>query len=151
MHPDGGKLNPHLDYNIHPKLGLQRRINLILYLSQDWQSEFGGHFGLWSNDPVSSRPLRLEKEVEIKFNRAVIFDTTYQSWHGLSRQVSSGGTNVRKSLAIYYLCDPPANTENRQRALYAPTEDQISNPDIEELIRKRADNQLYKDQYITKD
>lgn len=149
MHPDGGKLNPHLDYSIHPKLGLQRKINLIIYLSQNWEPEFGGHFGLWSNDPETNLPLKLEKEVEIKFNRAVIFDTTHMSWHGLSRQVATGGKNIRKSLAIYYLCDPPADAALRERALYAPTEDQKNNPEIDELIRKRADSFLYKDHYIT--
>ncbi len=150
MHPDGGKLNPHLDYSIHPKLGLQRRINLIIYLSQDWQPDFGGHFGLWSNDSETSSPLRLESEVEIKFNRAVIFDTTFMSWHGLSRQVSTDGNNIRKSLAVYYLCDPPSDVANRERALYAPTEDQKNNPEIEDFIRKRADSQLYKDHYVSK-
>lgn len=150
MHPDGGKLNPHLDYNIHPKLGLQRRINLIIYLSEDWQPEYGGHFGLWSNNEESNSPEELVKEVEIKFNRAVIFDTSLQSWHGLSRQVTSDGQKIRKSLAIYYLCDPPASFIDRQRALYAPTEDQKNNPEIEELIKKRSDSQLYKDHYITK-
>lgn len=149
MHPDGGKLNPHLDYSIHPKLGLQRKINLIIYLSQNWDPEFGGHFGLWSNDPETSRPLKLEKEVEIKFNRAVIFDTTHMSWHGLSRQVTTEGKNIRKSLAIYYLCDPPVEAALRERALYAPTEDQKDNPEIEDLILKRADSQLYKHHYIT--
>lgn len=150
MHPDGGKLNPHLDYSIHPKLGLQRKINLIIYLSQDWKPEFGGHFGMWSNDPEKSQPLKLEKEVEITFNRAVIFDTTHMSWHGLSRQVTTDGKNIRKSLAIYYLCDPPAEAALRERALYAPTEDQKNNPEIEDLILKRADSLLYKDHYITK-
>ncbi len=150
MHPDGGKLNPHLDYSIHPKLGLQRRINLIIYLSQDWEAGYGGHFGMWSNDPDTSLPLRLEREVEIKFNRAVIFDTTFMSWHGLSRQVSTGGKNIRKSLAVYYLCDPPSQVASRERALYAPTEDQKDNPEIEDFIRKRADSQLYKDHYVSK-
>lgn len=150
MHPDGGKLNPHLDYSIHPKLGLQRRINLIIYLSQNWKPEFGGHFGLWSNDLDKSQPLKLEKEVEIIFNRAVLFDTTQMSWHGLSRQVNTAGKNIRKSLAIYYLCDPPAETPTRERALYAPTEDQKGNPEIEDLIQKRADSLKYKDHYITK-
>ena len=150
MHPDGGKLNPHLDYSIHPKLGLQRRINLIIYLSQGWETAYGGHFGMWSNDPGTSLPLRLVREVEIKFNRAVIFDTTFMSWHGLSRQVSTGGKNIRKSLAVYYLCDPPSNVASRERALYATTEDQKNNPEIEDFIRKRADSQLYKDHYVTK-
>ncbi|MCH6199815.1 2OG-Fe(II) oxygenase [Aquiflexum sp. LQ15W] len=150
MHPDGGKLNPHLDYNIHPKLGLQRRINLIIYLSKDWLPEFGGHFGLWSNNPLTNKPEKLEKEVEIKFNRAVLFDTTYKSWHGLSRQVNTGGKNIRKSLAVYYLCDPPEGAEIRERALYAATEDQKDNPEIEDLIQKRAHSLFYKDHYISK-
>jgi hypothetical protein len=29
IHSGGGNLNPHLDYSIHPKLGLQRKINII--------------------------------------------------------------------------------------------------------------------------
>lgn len=149
MHPDGGKLNPHLDYNIHPKLNLQRRINLIIYLSENWKPEYGGHLGLWSNDDHNNRPLKLEKEIEIKFNRAVIFDTSMQSWHGLSREVSSNGNNIRKSLAIYYLCDLPDLFEDRQRALYAPTEDQKGNLEIEELIKKRVDKDKYKENYRT--
>ena len=32
-HIRGGKLNPHLDYSIHPKLKLERRLNLIIYVS----------------------------------------------------------------------------------------------------------------------
>src|ERR1700733_13450869 len=27
IHASGGKLNPHLDYSIHPKMGLQRKLN----------------------------------------------------------------------------------------------------------------------------
>lgn len=150
MHPDGGKLNPHLDYSIHPKLGLQRKINLIIYLSKDWQPDYGGHFGLWSNDFETNQPLKLEKEVEIKFNRAVIFDTTQMSWHGLSRRVLTKGNKIRKSIAVYYLCDPPADAATRERALYAPTEDQKNDVEIKDLIQKRSDSRLYKDHYITK-
>ena len=51
IHGDGGNLNPHLDYSIHPKCGLQRKINIIIYLSEHINpSIHGGHLGLWSND-----------------------------------------------------------------------------------------------------
>jgi hypothetical protein len=33
MHGAGGNLNPHLDYSIHPKSGLMRKLNIIIYLS----------------------------------------------------------------------------------------------------------------------
>ena len=35
IHGMGGNLNPHLDYSIHPKCGLQRKLNIIIYLSKD--------------------------------------------------------------------------------------------------------------------
>ena len=42
IHNRGGMLNAHLDYNLHPKLGLQRKYNLIIYLEKDWKKEWGG-------------------------------------------------------------------------------------------------------------
>jgi hypothetical protein len=45
-HGPGGKLNMHLDYSIHPKTGLERRINLILYVQPEWRTEWGGALGL---------------------------------------------------------------------------------------------------------
>jgi len=151
LHENGGKLNPHLDYNIHPKLGLQRKLNLIIYLPDVWEETWGGQFGLWSNDHLTSAPKKLEKEINVNFNRAVIFDTTYQSWHGLSKVISTPNGEIRKSLAIYYLCDPPADSDSRERALYAPSEDQIGNADVAALIKKRADNNDYKTSYIVKE
>ena len=32
IHSNKGNLNPHLDYSIHPKMDIQRRLNLIVYL-----------------------------------------------------------------------------------------------------------------------
>lgn len=149
MHGNGGKLNPHLDYNIHPKLGLQRKINLIIYLCEKWDDTWGGHFGLWEHNAITKRPGKLAKEISVGFNKAVIFDTTQNSWHGLSREVVAPENNYRKSLAVYYLCAPSLGTENRGRALFAPTESQIGDPFIEELIQKRAQvnssHQVYRD------
>ena len=31
-HGDGGNLNPHLDYSIHPKIEMERYLNLIIYV-----------------------------------------------------------------------------------------------------------------------
>lgn len=138
IHGNGGKLNPHLDYNIHPKIGLQRKLNLIIYFCENWIESWGGHFGLWEHNTVTGRPGKLVKEIPVGFNKAVLFDTTQNSWHGLSREVIAPQKNYRKSLAIYYLCKPPEGADNRGRALFAPTESQIGDPAIEELIQKRA-------------
>ena len=56
IHGTGGKLNVHLDYSLHPKLNLQRKLNLIFYLTEDWNSEWGGGLELWTHDTRINRP-----------------------------------------------------------------------------------------------
>lgn len=137
IHGPGGNLNPHLDYSIHPKLGLQRKLNLIIYVSEQLQEEHGGHLGFWASEDRG--PSQLVCEVAPRFNRAVLFDTTQNSWHGMSQNLVQPEGIYRKSLAVYYLCDPPMAVDPRNRALYAPREHQKNDPAILEVIQKRAD------------
>ena len=48
IHGNGDKLNIHLDYSIHPKLKLQRKLNLIIYLGEGWDASWGGELHLSS-------------------------------------------------------------------------------------------------------
>jgi Rps23 Pro-64 3,4-dihydroxylase Tpa1-like proline 4-hydroxylase len=137
-HANGGNLNMHLDYNIHPKLGLQRKLNIIIYLVKDWDPSYGGGLELWSHNPETNRPKEHVKTVDLKFNRAVLFDTTQNSWHGLPYPLTCPENKVRQSLAAYYLGNPPAGEVDRPKALFAPREDQKGNEKIEELIRQRS-------------
>ena len=138
IHSQGGKLNTHLDYSLHPKLGLQRKLNIIIYLNSNWQPEWGGALGLWGNES-STEPGRLEKEIEPRFNRAVIFDTTMNSWHGLPKPLTCPPDEFRKSLAVYYLCEPAEQADDRGKALFAPTDEQKDDDQVLELIRMRSD------------
>lgn len=134
-HPNGGKLNPHLDYAIHPKTLQQRKVNLIYYVTPGWQESWGGHLGLWEND--NGQPGRLATEILPKFNRAVLFDTT-NAWHGLSREVKCPEGMSRNSLAIYYTIPPEEGVEDRRRALFAPTEEQKNSAKILQFCKDRS-------------
>lgn len=149
IHGQGGVLNPHLDYNIHPKLGLKRKINIIIYFSKTLSELNGGHLGLWDHDNFTNGPGKIQAEIAPKFNRAVIFDTTQNSWHGISRKLIVPHDIFRKSFAVYYLCEPDKDDEMRLRALYAPTEEQKGNTEIEELIKKRVDIEKSMHTYIS--
>ena len=46
----GGFLKIHADFNVHPKLKLDRRLNMLIYLNRDWREEYGGHLELWDAD-----------------------------------------------------------------------------------------------------
>jgi hypothetical protein len=137
-HATGGKLNMHLDYSIHPKIGLERRINLIIYLQPDWQEEWGGALGFWEHDTAGNGPGELVKQVPCLFNRAVIFDTSQNSWHGLPDPVNCPPGKPRNSIAVYYLCEPRKEAAERGRALFAPHGEQANDPKVLELIRLRS-------------
>jgi hypothetical protein len=139
MHSTGGNLNPHLDYSIHPKLKLQRKLNIIIYLSRNLEPQHGGYLGLWAHDADRMRPGRLVKEVQPKFNRAILFDTTQNSWHGMSRGLTQPKDVFRQSFAIYYLCEPQGAVDPRGRALFAAREGQEGDQEVERIIKLRSD------------
>ena len=93
----GGYLKIHADFNRHEKLRLDRRLNLLLYLNQDWKEEYGGHLELWNRDMS-----RCEKRVLPIFNRCVIFNITDYAYHGHPEPLACPTAQTRKSLALYY-------------------------------------------------
>jgi Rps23 Pro-64 3,4-dihydroxylase Tpa1-like proline 4-hydroxylase len=71
-HKPGGKLNTHLDYNIHPKLNMQRKLNIIVYVAKDWKDEYGGDLGLWEHDSLTNQPGKLVTSIPcLLFNAAL--------------------------------------------------------------------------------
>jgi Rps23 Pro-64 3,4-dihydroxylase Tpa1-like proline 4-hydroxylase len=137
-HRPGGKLNTHLDYSIHPKLGLERRVNLIVYLQPDWNPDWGGSLGFWASDESGRAPGELKQQIDCLFNRAVIFDTSQNSWHGLPDPVQSPDGICRNSIAAYYLSEPRAEASERGRALFAPAGDQAKDQSVLDLIKMRS-------------
>jgi len=138
IHGSGGNLNPHLDYSIHPKMKMERVLNIIVYLSPELKPEHGGHLGLWAHDEVKKAPGELVREVEPRFNRAIIFNTTQNSWHGMSRKLNVPEGIHRKSLAIYYMRTPAEGAEQRGRALFAPREEQRGDEQVLRTIKLRS-------------
>ena len=149
-HRSGGKLNAHLDYSLHPKLRLERRLNLLIYLTPDWKTEWGGDLGLWNHDEEYKKPKNLISTISPQFNRAVLFDTTQNSWHGLPDPIQCPPEVTRNSLAVYYLCEPRSEAEDRSRALFVPHKEQENDPDVLELIRKRSNVQTSESVYKKK-
>lgn len=137
-HNVGGKLNVHKDYSIHPKLPYMRNFNLIIYITPNWKSSWGGGLEFWSHDEETQQPKECITRIENKFNRAVLFNTTQNSWHGLPQALTCPPTTARRSLATYYLTQINDKAENRKRALYAPYGEQKDDPEIVEFCKKRS-------------
>ena len=140
LHRNGGKLNPHLDYYIHPKNNCIRKLNLLIYLNKNWKEKNGGHLGFWDRE---NKELVLKKEILPKFNRAIIFDTSTNSWHGLSREVKCKKNMSRKHLAVYYLIRNNKKINGRKKALFEVTADQKDNKEVQKLIKLRSNDKLW--------
>jgi Rps23 Pro-64 3,4-dihydroxylase Tpa1-like proline 4-hydroxylase len=93
----GGFLKVHADFNVHPKLHLDRRLNMLVYLNKNWREEYGGHLELWSAETRTPR-----KRILPIFNRTVIFSTTDTSLHGHPHPLTCPAGMTRKSVSLYY-------------------------------------------------
>jgi Rps23 Pro-64 3,4-dihydroxylase Tpa1-like proline 4-hydroxylase len=78
----GDFLNPHIDNSHDGDRQRYRRLNLLYYVSPDWQTSYGGNFELW--DAARKVP----KTLTAHFNRLVVMETTKQSWHSVSHVVA---------------------------------------------------------------
>ena len=94
---NGGVLKIHTDFNRHPFLDLDRRVNVLIYLNKNWKDSYGGHLEFW-NKNVS----KCEKKISPSFNTMAIFSTTDFSNHGHPDPLNCPLEMSRKSIALYY-------------------------------------------------
>jgi hypothetical protein len=103
--PPGGFLGLHYDFSTQQELRLDRRVNVLLYLDGDWQTEWGGQLELHSNEPLDSAR-HVAVEIEPLFNRLVIFNTP-EALHGHRRPIACPPDRARLCLSWYYYTAPP--------------------------------------------
>ena len=134
---NGGHLNVHADFNQHPKMKLDRRLNILIYLNHNWKDENGGHLELWDKEMKECK-----KRILPIFNRMVVFSTTDFSYHGNPNRIKTQDDNSRKSIALYYYSNGRPQTE-RKLGLHSTifrkrpgTEDVDGNLEFKKIIGK---------------
>lgn len=93
----GGHLGVHADFNWHPGMQAHRRINVLLYFNREWRPEWNGDLELWSTD-AKERVLSIAPV----FNRAVVFNTRSDTFHGHPHPLATPEGVWRRSIAMYY-------------------------------------------------
>jgi hypothetical protein len=99
----GGRLAVHADFNQRARLGLERRVNLILYLNARWPEEYGGALELWD-----ARLTGCVTRVAPVFNRMIVFTLQDDGYHGFPDPVRCPAGESRRSLQLYYFAVPRA-------------------------------------------
>ncbi|MFQ3325230.1 MAG: hypothetical protein ACI90U_003065 [Pseudomonadales bacterium] len=106
----GAILGIHADFTHHKKYNLSRRLNILIYLNENWREEYEGHLELWSKDMTGC-----VKRIMPIGGRCVIFKTDSNSYHGSPTPLNCPAGTTRKSIALYYY------TNGREDAEVEPT------------------------------
>lgn len=117
---EGGFLKVHADFNWNEQLHLYRRLNILLYLNDEWDESWGGALELWTTDMA-----RCSKRIFPRANTMVVFTTDDCSFHGHPHPLTSPEGVHRDSIALYYYSPlrPERNyAESRVSTDYRPIE-----------------------------
>lgn len=101
---EGNFLNPHLDNSHDKDRNKWRVLNLLFYVTPNWQDANGGHLELWPGG-VKKPQITLHS----RFNRLAVMATHHGSWHSVS-PVEFAGT--RQCVSNYYFSDTPLREED---------------------------------------
>ena len=100
----GGHLNIHADFSTHHTHETwARRINILLYLNEEWHDDWGGKLELW--DPGMTA---CQGTVTPAGNRMLVFTTSEDSFHGHPDGLTCPPDVARRSLAMYYFTEEAA-------------------------------------------
>lgn len=98
-------LNPHLDNSHDKSRDKWRVLNLLYYVTPNWEDSYGGHLEIWphglNHDPIT---------IYSRFNRLAIMATHQKSWHSVSPVTHDG---ERCCVSNYYFSDTPLTTEDQ--------------------------------------
>ncbi len=92
-------LNPHLDNSHDKDRNLWRVLNLLFYVTPNWESSFGGNLELWPNGLQQT-----QTTIDARFNRLVVMATHNKSLHSVSPITANGH---RYCVSNYYFSTKP--------------------------------------------
>jgi hypothetical protein len=128
---NGGHLDIHADFNLHVKMKVERRLNVLIYLNPDWQEEWGGSFEIWDKEMT-----RKEASFVPIYNRMVCFSTGSDTFHGNPQPVNHPQGEPRRSIALYYYTATWDDTRKAHTTLFKPRPGTADKAD--RLVARRA-------------
>lgn len=112
---NGGHLDIHADFNLHKQLGIERRLNVLIYLNKGWREEYGGSFEVWNKEMTKK-----EASILPVFNRMACFSTGSDTFHGNPEPVNHPDGEARQSIALYYYTATWDATRKAHNTLFKP-------------------------------
>ena len=107
----GAVVGRHLDADVQPRLGLERRASVLLYVHERWEDDWGGDLRLLWPDRSRVAPLAPGP------GRLVAFATTDDSYHEVAPVLCPDRLS-RQALAMFWY-GPARSPSSRPRACFA--------------------------------
>ena len=99
----GGVLGSHVDHSHHSHLNLPHVVNIVVYLTKDWDEKDGGGLCLFGSDGKT-----VKKKVPCDFNSAAIFECSPVAFHGVE-PIKENIDKRRHSIYFAYYSTKGAN------------------------------------------
>lgn len=146
----GNFLNPHLDNSHDNDRENYRVLNLLYYVTPDWDINNGGNLELWDNGMNSS-----QRVIHSKFNRLVLMITNKSSIHSVSKVTALG---KRCCVSNYYFSKKPAEASEyfHVTSFYGRPEEHVKNiflradAFLRQTIRKFTGKRIVETKHIYK-
>jgi hypothetical protein len=111
----GDSLQVHTDFNWNEEIKLHRMLSFIIYLTSDWDSDWGGDllFKDFNNKEIIQR-------VQPKFNRAVFWRHHKRGFHGYPEPLTCPEGKYRSTFRLFYYVSNASHDPNDRphRSLY---------------------------------
>jgi hypothetical protein len=98
-------LHPHLDNSHDAQRERWRVLNLLYYVTPNWETPHGGHLEIWPEGPKKDPVV-----IESTYNRLVIMATHDTSWHSVNKVTVN---NSRCCISNYYFSDKPLHETDK--------------------------------------
>lgn len=128
---NGGHLDIHADFNVHPVMRVERRLNVLIYLNDNWEADWGGSFEIWDKEMANKMASFVPT-----YNRMVCFSTGSDTFHGNPEPVNHPDGEPRQSIALYYYTATWDDTRKEHTTLFKPRPG--SEDKADKLIARRA-------------
>ena len=100
---NGSYLGCHYDFNWNDRLRLHRKLTSILFLTPDWENEWGGHHQAWTGNYETDKNAKLITEIAPKFNRFLITENEkHKPYHSVKKINCPENIQGRCAIRFFY-------------------------------------------------
>lgn len=110
-----GFLAPHMGYELHPILNLERRVSVLLFLNPDWNASWGGEHLIWDDNG-----LEVKNTIRPTHNRMLVYQNQDNGWMSVRPVQTPADSGQFLIVAATTYLTNPRSTATRKRSVFIP-------------------------------